>query len=62
MPIDWPQVESGLDPKRFTVRTAPALLKKSKAWNDYDASARSLKRRFERSRSPVARDRPLKQA
>ena len=31
MPLDWNAVKKGLDPKRFTVRTAPALLKKSKA-------------------------------
>jgi bifunctional non-homologous end joining protein LigD len=35
MPISWTQVKSGLDPKRYTVRTAPALLKKSDAWADY---------------------------
>ena len=43
MPLNWPQVKAGLDPKRFTVRTAPALLKKSKAWSGYDKAARSLK-------------------
>ena len=43
MPLNWPQVKSGLDPKRFTLRTVPALLKKSKAWADYDKAARSLK-------------------
>ena len=30
MPLEWSQVKAGLDPKRFTVRTVPALLKKSK--------------------------------
>ena len=35
MPLNWGQVKKGLDPKRFTVRTAMALLGKSKAWNDY---------------------------
>jgi bifunctional non-homologous end joining protein LigD len=35
MPIAWTQVKSGLDPKRYTIRTAPALLKKSDAWADY---------------------------
>ena len=27
--------EAGLDPKNYTIRTAPALLKKTKAWDDY---------------------------
>jgi bifunctional non-homologous end joining protein LigD len=31
-----------LDPLRFTLRTAPALLAKTKAWEDYAAAARSL--------------------
>lgn len=35
MPLTWSQVKKGLDPKRFTVRTALPLLKKSNAWNDY---------------------------
>jgi bifunctional non-homologous end joining protein LigD len=35
MPLNWGQVKKGLDPKRFTVRTAMALLSKSKAWDDY---------------------------
>ena len=39
MPLEWSQVKEGLDPKRFTVRTAPALLKKSQAWRDYAKSA-----------------------
>jgi bifunctional non-homologous end joining protein LigD len=42
MPLEWPQVRKGLDPHRYTVRTAPALLAKSKAWTDYDAGARPL--------------------
>jgi bifunctional non-homologous end joining protein LigD len=42
MPIGWPQVKTGLDPKRFTVRTAAALFEKSSAWKDYDAAAGSL--------------------
>jgi bifunctional non-homologous end joining protein LigD len=42
MPLDWTQVRTGLDPKRFTVRTTPALLAKSKAWQDYDDSERQL--------------------
>jgi bifunctional non-homologous end joining protein LigD len=38
MPLEWSAVKKGLDPKRFTVRTAPALLAKSKAWKDYAKS------------------------
>lgn len=42
MPLLWGQVKKGLDPTRFTLRTASALLKKSAAWRDYDAAARPL--------------------
>jgi bifunctional non-homologous end joining protein LigD len=34
-PLTWSQVKTGLDPKAYTIRTAPALLKKTKAWADY---------------------------
>jgi bifunctional non-homologous end joining protein LigD len=43
MPLTWAQVRGDLDPKRYTVRTAPALLAKSKAWEGYDDAASSLK-------------------
>jgi bifunctional non-homologous end joining protein LigD len=43
MPLTWAQVRKGLDPKAFTLRTVPALLKKTKAWADYDKSATSLR-------------------
>jgi bifunctional non-homologous end joining protein LigD len=42
MPLVWRNVKKGLDPKAFTVRTAPALLAKAKPWKDYAAGARSL--------------------
>ena len=42
MPVVWHDVKKGLDPKAFTVRTAPALLAKNKPWKDYAAGARSL--------------------
>ena len=35
MPLAWAQVKHGLDPKAFTVRTAPALINKSAAWKEY---------------------------
>jgi bifunctional non-homologous end joining protein LigD len=34
-PLTWNQVKPGLDPKAYTIRTAPRLLKKTKAWADY---------------------------
>jgi bifunctional non-homologous end joining protein LigD len=43
MPLTWPQVKKGLDPMRFTLRTAPGLLAKSTAWQGYDDAARPLK-------------------
>ncbi|AEH81407.1 DUF1810 family protein [Sinorhizobium meliloti] len=33
--LPWTQVQSNLDPKRFTVRTVPALLAKASAWEEY---------------------------
>jgi bifunctional non-homologous end joining protein LigD len=42
MPLEWSLVRAGLDPTRYTLRTAPALLRRSDAWADYDASARPL--------------------
>jgi bifunctional non-homologous end joining protein LigD len=42
-PLTWSQVKKGLDPKRYTLRTAPALLAETSAWRDYDQSARPLK-------------------
>jgi len=47
MPLEWSQVKKGLDPKRFTLRTAPALLKKSRAWRDYDKGATPLRSAIE---------------
>ncbi|ETR76587.1 ATP-dependent DNA ligase [Afipia sp. P52-10] len=43
MPLTWTQVKAGLEPTRFTVRTVPALLGKSKAWDGYDQAASSLR-------------------
>ncbi|WP_079211189.1 DNA ligase D [Brucella pituitosa] len=42
MPLNWTQVKSGLDPKRFTIRTVPALLEKTTAWDDYSNGERPL--------------------
>jgi bifunctional non-homologous end joining protein LigD len=42
MPLTWPQVRAGLDPQRYTMRTAPALIGKSSAWAEYCESERPL--------------------
>ncbi len=44
MPLTWAQVKPGLNPARFTVRSVPALLRKTTAWAGYDESARPLKK------------------
>ena len=44
MPLNWSQVKKGLEPKTFTIRTAPALLKRSKPWKDWCDSEQSLAR------------------
>jgi bifunctional non-homologous end joining protein LigD len=35
MPLTWAQVNAKLDPTRYTLRTVPALLRRSKAWAEY---------------------------
>lgn len=42
MPLVWSQVRNDLDPQRYTLRTVPALLAKSKAWEEYCDSERPL--------------------
>jgi len=43
MPVTWAQVKSDLDPKRYTLRTVPGLLPRSKAWEGYEDAAASIK-------------------
>jgi bifunctional non-homologous end joining protein LigD len=43
MPLTWAQVRGDLDPIRYTVRSVPGLLAKTKAWEDYDDAASSIK-------------------
>ncbi|WP_441238060.1 DNA ligase D [Bradyrhizobium sp. 930_D9_N1_4] len=43
MPVTWAQVKRDLDPTRYTVRTVPGLLARSKAWDGYDDAAVSIK-------------------
>jgi bifunctional non-homologous end joining protein LigD len=42
MPIHWSQAKKGLDPARYNLATAPALLRKSGPWADYDAGERDF--------------------
>lgn len=48
MPLTWKQVKADLDPKRFTIRTVPALLSKTTAWEDYCDGQRSLEQAIKR--------------
>ncbi|MCA1456533.1 DNA ligase D [Bradyrhizobium sp. BRP22] len=43
MPLTWAQVRGDLDPKKYTVRSVPSLLARSKAWDGYDDAASSIK-------------------
>jgi bifunctional non-homologous end joining protein LigD len=42
MPIHWKDATKGLQPSRFTLRTAPTILRKTAPWTDYQKSARPL--------------------
>jgi bifunctional non-homologous end joining protein LigD len=42
MPIVWSQTRDDLDPARFTIQNASALLAKTKAWQDYCDAQRPL--------------------
>ena len=42
-PLSWGQVRKGLDPKAFTLRTAPALLKKPDPWKDFRKGEAALR-------------------
>lgn len=42
MPVAWTQVRNGLDPARYTLRTAAPLIKRSTAWEGYEEAARPL--------------------
>ncbi|TWT15164.1 DNA ligase D [Reyranella sp. CPCC 100927] len=48
MPLTWNQVRAGLDPRRFTIRTVPALIARSKAWVGYDDAGQPLAPAVER--------------
>jgi bifunctional non-homologous end joining protein LigD len=42
VPLAWSQIKKGLDPKKFTIRTVPPLLKKADPWARLAASAKPL--------------------
>ena len=42
MPLQWTQLRPGIEPKQFTLRTAPGLIAKSTAWQDYRDAKRPL--------------------
>ncbi|WCK05729.1 DNA ligase D [Agrobacterium tumefaciens] len=48
MPLTWSQVKTDLDPRRFTIRTVPALLARTSAWQDYCDGQRSLEQAIKR--------------
>jgi bifunctional non-homologous end joining protein LigD len=43
MPLTWTQVKPGLDPKTYTIRTVPGLVRRLTAWEDYCEGERPLK-------------------
>ena len=58
MPLTWAQVRADLDPKKYTVRTVPALLAKTKAWEGYDDAAASIKAAMKKLAGSSNRDTP----
>jgi bifunctional non-homologous end joining protein LigD len=48
MPLTWAQLKADLDPRRYTLRSVPALLGKTKAWQGYDDAACSIKAAIEK--------------
>lgn len=42
MPVEWKDVKVGLDPKKWTIRNAPAHVARMTAWKDYCDSERPL--------------------
>jgi bifunctional non-homologous end joining protein LigD len=53
MPLTWAQVRGDLDPKRYTVRSVPGLLAKTKAWDGYGDAASSIRAAMKRLAAQV---------
>lgn len=43
MPITWKQLRDDLDPRRYTIRSVAALLRKTSAWDGYEDAAGAIK-------------------
>jgi bifunctional non-homologous end joining protein LigD len=48
MPLIWAQVRPGLTPARFTIRTAPGMLRRTKPWEGYEEAAGPVVQAIER--------------
>ena len=44
MPLNWSQVKADLDPQRYTMKTVPALLARTKPWEGYCDAEASLEK------------------
>jgi bifunctional non-homologous end joining protein LigD len=56
-PLTWGEVKPGLDPQRYTLRTAPTILVKTKAWDDYFRSEAPLAPAIRKLEAPAPRRR-----
>ncbi len=57
MPLTWTQVKKGLDPMKYTIRTAPKIVSGMSAWEDYCDNERPLAaaiKRLERGANAAA--------
>jgi bifunctional non-homologous end joining protein LigD len=53
MPVDWKVVRRGWDPSQYTLRTAPAALRKAKPWLGYKAATRSITSAIHKLTRPI---------
>jgi len=60
MPLAWTQVRADLDPGRYTIRTVPTLIARSKAWADYCDAEQPLEPVIERFRGKSPGGRPFR--
>jgi bifunctional non-homologous end joining protein LigD len=50
-PLTWTQARKGLNPQHFTLRTAPALMRRRDPWDGWEKAARPLRQAIERFRA-----------